>query len=303
MKYLLQALLLLIFFSCLSPKQEEKEAKSIYEVSDFVPDSVFTSGVEGPATDKAGNVYAVNFAEQGTIGIINPKGKSELFVKLPEGSIGNGIRLNAEGNLFIADYTKHNVLEIDKGTREVRVYAHDSTMNQPNDLAIMDNGILFASDPKWSESTGNLWRIDRDGSTHLLESNMGTTNGVEVSPDQKTLYVNESVQLNVWAYDLDQEGNISNKRPFYKFDDFGLDGMRCDAEGNLYITRHSKGTVLILTPSGNILREVQLKGKKPTNIAFGGDDGKTCYVTMMDRGNVETFRAEHPGRAWAMLQK
>ena len=62
---------------------------------------------------------------------------------------------------------------------------------------------------------------------------MGTTNGIEVSPDQKKLYVNESNQLNLLVYDLSSTGEISNKKLLYKFQDGGLDGMRCDENGNL----------------------------------------------------------------------
>jgi sugar lactone lactonase YvrE len=171
-------------------------------------------------------------------------------------------------------------------------------MNQPNDLAVMNNGILFASDPNWQEGTGNLWRISTDGKITLLESDMGTTNGVEVSSDQKKLYVNESKQLNLWVYDLDSEGNISNKKLLYKFKDGGLDGMRCDAEGNLYVTRWGSGVVVKISPEGKLLETVKLQGMKPTNIAFGGEDGKTAYVTLADRGNIETFRVNTPGRAW-----
>jgi len=112
--------------------------------------------------------------------------------------------------------------------------------------------------------------------------------------------VNESEQRNVWAYDLSPEGEISNKRLFAKMEDFGMDGMRCDMKGNLYITRHGKGTILILSPEGETIKEVKLKGTKPSNIAFGGPEGKTCYVTVQDRGYIETFKTEHPGREFVM---
>jgi len=256
----------------------------------------FTPGIEGPACDKDGNIYAVNFQKKGTIGKVTPDGNCSLFVELPEGSIGNGIRFNSNGDMLIADYTGHNILKVDMSTKEISVFAHESKMNQPNDIAISSTDILFASDPNWKDSTGNLWRIDKDGKVTLLESNMGTTNGVEVSPDDKTLYVNESVQRNVWAYDLSPEGNISNKRLLIKFDDFGLDGMRCDADGNLYITRYDKGTVVKVSPEGKILKEIMLTGKKPSNITFGGQDGKTAYVTLADNGNIETFRVDVPPR-------
>ena len=282
--------------NCVVAQQQSSETP--YVASDLTQEQVFTSGIEGPATDASGNIYAVNFAKQGTIGIVNPTGEGQVFVTLPEGSIGNGIRLDDNGHLLIADYTNHNVLRVDPVTKAISVYAHDTSMNQPNDLARMRNGILFASDPNWKASTGQLWRINLDGSTDLLEEGMSTTNGIEVSPDEETLYVNQSVARDVWAYDLSTNGEISHKRLFHQFADFGMDGMRCDVAGNLYVTRHGKGTVAILSPEGKLIREVKLKGTKPSNIAFGGPDGKTCYVTLQDRGCIESFRSEHPGREW-----
>ncbi|NND32968.1 MAG: SMP-30/gluconolactonase/LRE family protein [Saprospiraceae bacterium] len=263
---------------------------------DFTTPGLFTPGIEGPAFVE-GMLYAVNFSTQGTIGMVNSDGECALFVTLPEGSIGNGIRCNDLGDLFVADYTKHNVLKIDRQRKSIEVYAHNDSMNQPNDLAIRSDGTLFASDPNWQEGTGKLWRIDTDGSTHLLEQNMGTTNGIELSPDDKYLYVNESVQRNVWRYDLADDGTISNKMKFHEFPDFGMDGMRCDNQGNLFVTRHGKGTVAILSPSGDLVREVALQGKKPSNIAFGGRDGRSCYIPLQDRGCFEVFRSEFPGRS------
>lgn len=276
--------------------------EELFVAQEFTPINGFTSGIEGPACDAAGNLYAVNYERQHTIGKVTPDGAASVFVELSTGSIGNGIRFNSEGFMFIADYTNHNVLKVDMDTREISVHAHEPTMNQPNDLAISANDILYASDPNWGASTGQIWRVDTDGTVTLLEADMGTTNGIEVSPDEKVLYVNESVQRNVWAYDLSPEGDISNKRSLIQFPDFNMDGMRCDVEGNLYITRHGKGTVAKLSPAGEVLLEVQLTGKLCSNIAFGGPDGRTCYVTMADRGNVEVFRSDTPGRSWQLFQ-
>lgn len=276
--------------------------EELFVSKEFTPVDGFTSGIEGPACDAAGNLYAVNYERQHTIGKVTPDGTASVFVELPTGSIGNGIRFDSEGFMYIADYTNHNVLKVDMDTRDISVHAHEPTMNQPNDIAIGANDILYASDPNWAESTGQIWRIDTDGKVKLLEADMGTTNGIEVSPDEKVLYVNESAQRNVWAYDLSSEGEISNKRLLIQFPDFNMDGMRCDIEGNLYITRHGKGTVAKLSPAGEVLLEVPLTGKLCSNIAFGGPDGRTCYVTMADRGNVEVFRADLPGRSWQLFQ-
>ena len=276
--------------------------EELFVSREFTPVNGWTSGIEGPACDAEGNLYAVNYERQHTIGKVTPDGVESVFVELPTGSIGNGIRFNSDGFMFIADYTNHNVLKVDMETREISVHAHEPTMNQPNDLAIGANDILYASDPNWGASTGQIWRIDTDGQVTLLEPDMGTTNGIEVSPDENVLYVNESAQRNVWAYNLSPEGEISDKRLLIQFSDFNMDGMRCDVEGNLYITRHGKGTVAKLSPEGEVLLEVELTGKLCSNIAFGGPDGRTCYVTMADRGNVEVFRADLPGRSWQLFQ-
>jgi len=272
----------------------------LFKSSVLTPVNSFTNGVEGPAVDKDGNLYAVNFNRQGTIGIITPSGESSIFVELPEGSVGNGIRFNKKGEMLIADYTKHNVLKVDMATKQITVFANEPKMNQPNDIAINKMDCLFASDPDWKGGKGSIWRIGKNGKVSLLEENMGTANGIEVSPDNKRLYVNESVQRKVWVYDLSKKGEIRNKRLLIEFPDFGMDGMRCDTKGNLYIARYGKGVVAIVSPEGKVLREVPLTGKKPTNVAFGGKDGRTVYVTLQDQGNIESFRSDTAGREWQM---
>ena len=269
----------------------------------LTPPGGFTAGIEGPAVDRDGNLYAVSYQRQHTIGRVTPSGETSLFLELPEGSTGNGIRFDSAHRMLIADYTGHNILRVDMETKVLEIIAHEPAFHQPNDICICASDILFASDPDWQASAGQIWRVDIDGTVTLLENGMGTTNGIEVSPDESTLYVNESVQRNVWAYDLSATGEISNKRLLIRFPDFGMDGMRCDVDGNLYVTRHGKGTVAKVSPAGDVLLEVGLKGKMCTNLAFGGDDGCTCYVTLADEGNVEVFRTERPGRAWRMFQK
>src|SRR5690606_24532780 len=112
------------------------------------------------------------------------------------------------------------------------------------------------------------------------------------SPDQKFLYVNESIQRKVWAYDLQPNGDIANKRLLIEFPDHGMDGMRCDAQGNLYVARYGAGVVAVVSPAGELLREISLRGQRPTNVAFGGEDGKQVFVTLQDRGAIETFFIE-----------
>jgi gluconolactonase len=265
---------------------------------DHTTENLFTTNIEGPAFDKDGNLYVVNFQKDGTIGLVKPDGKVELYVTLPEGSTANSIQIDSKGCMFLADFTGHNVLKLDPKTKKVTVHAHNDKFNQPNDLCINNKDQLFASDPNWKESTGQLWRIDPDGKTTLLAEGMGTTNGLELSPDEKTLYVNESVQKKVWAFDVDASGNLANKRLFAEFPDYGFDGMKCDKQGNLYITRYGKGTIAVLSPTGKQLKEIQLKGKNCSNLVFGGKNGKTIFVTLQDRKGMEKFENDIPGKKY-----
>lgn len=271
-------------------------AQEFYQAKDLTAENLFTKNCEGPIVDKKGNLYVVNFQKDGTIGLVHADGKVELYVTLPESSTANAIQFDKKGNMLLADFSGHNILKVDAKSKKVSVFVHSDSFSQPNDICINKKGQLFASDPNWKESTGKIWRIEPDGKAIVIAENMGTTNGIELSPDEKTLYVNESVQLAIWKFDVDDKGNISNKRKFFDFPDFGMDGMKCDKAGNLLVTRYDKGVVAIISPQGKLIREVQMKGKKTSNIAFGGKDGKTCFVTLQDRKCVETFRHEIAGK-------
>ncbi len=267
-----------------------------YVARDLTVENLFSENIEGPNVSKAGNLFVVNYQKDGTIGLVRPSGEVVLYVSLPEGSIANAIMFDKKENMLLADWKGHNVLKVDAKTKAVSVYVHNDNFNQPNDLCINKKGQLFASDPNWKEGTGKLWRIDGPGKSVLLADNMGTTNGIELSPNEKKLYVNESVQRIIWVFDVNKKGDISNKKSFYQFDDFGMDGMKCDKQGNLYVARHGKGTIAILSPDGKLIREVEMKGKLTSNITFGGPDGKTCFVTLQDRKCVEMFESEIAGK-------
>jgi gluconolactonase len=269
----------------------------------FTEPGGFTEGIEGPVCDAAGNLYAVNFARQGTIGKVTPDGTAQIFLSLPNGSVGSGIRFSRAGDMFIADAVKHNILAVDMQTRGVRIYAHDERLNQPNDLAIAADDTLYASDPCWRDSTGQLWRVGSNQRFELLEAHMGTTNGIEVDCTRHILYVNETVQRHIWAYDIGAGGMICNKRLLITFEDYLLDGMRCDIAGNVYVTRYGKGVIAKISPAGELLAEIALHGADCSNITFGGPDGCTCYVTLADQGNIECFRSDLPGQSWHLWQQ
>ena len=291
-----------LFVVVLSSLTGQAADEKLFVAEPLTQPKEFTAGIEGPQCDAAGNVYAVNFKEEGTIGKVTPQGKAELFITLPNKSVGNGIVFDRAGAMFIADYVNHNVLKVDMATKQISVFAHQDGMNQPNDLAIGPDEVLWASDPNWGNSTGQLWRIDRQSKVTKVATDLGTTNGIEVSPDGKTLYVNESVQRGIWAFTITADG-LKDKRLLKQFPDHGFDGMRCDIDGNLYVTRHGKGTVAVVSPKGEVLREIDVLGKMPSNLCFGGSDGRTVYVTEVEQTRLVKFRVERPGLAWQRGQK
>ena len=128
---------------------------------------------------------------------------------------------------------------------------------------------------------------------------MGTTNGIDLSPDGNTLYVGESSSGQIWSYKI-SGGELAGARLVKAFEPDTIDGIRTDVAGKLLIARILKGSIAIMRPDGTIQNEVLLKGKEPTNLAFGGGDGRTVFVTQRQGGFIEAFRTDQEGREHCM---
>jgi sugar lactone lactonase YvrE len=275
-----------------------------FQSRQVTPAGEYTHGIEGPAVDQQGNLYVVNFGKPGTIGkLAAGASQSELFAVLPEGSVGNAIRFDREGRMFVADYRKHTIFVVGRDGKDVETYFHSDDFNQPNDMTVATDGTIYASDPNWKRHDGQIWRVQRSADGNVIgekmtaDRRMSTTNGIDLSPDGKTLYVGESDTREIWSYRIDGTRLVAPKL-VKRFDDFDIDGLRTDTAGNLFAARILKGTIAVLTPGGKLIREIPLNGKEPTNLAFGGNDGKTVFVTQRQGGFVESFRTDRPGREY-----
>jgi len=275
-----------------------------FQSRQVTPAGEYTHGIEGPAVDQQGNLYVVNFGKPGTIGkLAAGASQSELFAVLPEGSVGNAIRFDREGRMFVADYKKHTIFVVGRDGKDVETYFHSDEFNQPNDMTVATDGTIYASDPNWKRHDGQIWRVQKSADGNVIgekmtaDRRMSTTNGIDLSPDGKTLYVGESDTREIWSYRIDGTRLVAHKL-VKRFDEFDIDGLRTDTAGNLFAARILKGTIAVLTPGGKLIREIPLNGKEPTNLAFGGNDGKTVFVTQRQGGFVESFRTDRPGREY-----
>ena len=217
--------------------------------------------------------------------------------------------------MFIADYKKHNLLVIEPGATAAKVFFHSDQFHQPNDLAIAADGTLFASDPRFPHS-GQIWRIARgadgkaSGQVMSSDRTMGATNGIDLSPDGRTLYVSEPDTREVWAYRLDGT-KLTSPRLVKKFDAAELDGLRTDIDGKIYVARPLNGTIAVLAPDkpaeSALVREILLRGKEPTNLTFGGPDGKSVFVTQRQGRFIEIVPRRQSGTramsasSWTLL--
>lgn len=280
------------------PRLAASGSSRLYAAEPLTAPGSFSENIEGPSCDGNGTLFVPNFARDGTIGKISPGDSGDVFAELPDKGIGCGSRYDGRGRVLLADPVNHRILRLSLANAKIDVVLEHREMHQPNDIAVTLGGVIYASDPDWKNDSGRVWRIAVSGRPTIAASGLGSTNGIEFSPDRKKLYVNEFGQRRIQAFDIARDGALHNQRLFFQFGEHGLDGMRCDSKGNLYVTRWGNGSVAKISAAGKLLREIRLPGLQPTNLCFGGPDGCLLYVTEAERRRLVVMRVEHPGAEW-----
>ena len=240
--------------------------------------------------------------------------KSRMIVMTPDGkwrvlSAGmqsNGTLAAKNGNLIVCDMFGHRVVEVDPATgRVVRVVldkVNGKPIDGPNDLVMDAKGGLYVTDPQFTpESTKSqpgkqVYYVAPDGTARAVigPGEYAMPNGVELSPDGKTLYVNNTWQQPgenfVWAYDVAADGSLSNKRQFAMLNltpavleaakpadrvDSGADGTAVDTDGRYYVATRSG--VQIFLPDGTYAGTIWVP-QYPVSLTFGGADNDVLYI-------------------------
>lgn len=298
-------------------KSDEFFADPLKEEAKVVDQKVFT---EGPAVAPDGRVFFTN-ASAAKILVWNPRTR-ELATFRENSGEANGLLFDHSGQYLLACEGKAGrVTHTDMMTGAIRVMVdrfNGHPLGAPNDLTMDAKGRVFftsrlPNDDSKAHNVNSVYRIDLDGKVArvLHEPDIHMPNGVEVSPDGRTLYLIESDGREnrnrcIFAYDLNEDGSVANARRIIDFSPGrGGDGLCVDADGNLYVaaglhktrgtseTLDTKPGIHVISPSGKLLAYLATPKDTLTNCTFGGDDRKTLYITCGDL--LVSVRTRRPG--------
>ena len=279
------------------------------------------SVTEGPTADRDGNVYFTDIASE-RIMKLNSEGVLSTYRESSNAAFGLLIdpqsRLIAcEGSRFVRNGVQiqgemPRVTRTDLRTGEIEVLADSfegEPLGRPNDVTIDSQGRLYFTDPDGRA----VYRIDEPGRIERIlgADDVQWPNGIQISPDDATLYVVESNPAErgarmIRAYDLQSDGTVRNMRVHYNFSPGrSADGMSIDIEGNLYAaaglhrlrgtseTLDTKPGVHVISPEGELVEIIPIPEDTVTNTSFGGPDMRTLYVTAGK--TLYSVRTEIPG--------
>ncbi len=252
------------------------------------------------------------YSQAGNIWRYDPKTGEATIFRSPSG-MSNGIKFDRDGNMIAAlgaDYGGRMLVKTDMETGKSYILTgtyNGESYNALNDITIDEKGRIYFSDPRYLghepifQPGYAVYRLDPDGTVNRIITDAGKTNGVLISPDQKTLYVvsNDNgwfgfMQLEegegtlvgphlLQAYDLAEDGTASNRRVLVDYAPYsGPDGLVTDVDGNLYVAMRAENRpgIGVFSPDGEELAYVSTGEELPTNVGFGrGDESNVLYVT------------------------
>ncbi len=221
----------------------------------------------------------------------------------------NGLAVDAQGRLHLCEHGDRRVTRIEKdGKKTVLADNYQGKkLNSPNDLVLHPSGDVYFTDPPYGLDKGAKRELDftgvyriraKDGSLSLVANNL-SPNGIALSPDGKKLYVTNAGKWMVFPVHAD--GTTGAGQVFVdpakwsapKVKGGGVDGLKCDAQGNIWAT--GPGGVCVMAPDGTLLGRF-LTGDRTANLCFGGDDGQTLFVCVNHR--IGKVRVTTKGIGW-----
>jgi gluconolactonase len=265
------------------------------------PGSGIDSFLEGPAFDREGNLYCVDIP-YGRIFRISPQGTWDAFAEYD--GWPNGLAVHQDGRIFIADY-RHGIMVLDPRTGRVEpalTHYHSESFRGCNDLTFGRNGDLYFTDQGQTgvhDPTGRVYRYTVDGRLERLIDNGPSPNGIVLDPDDKVLYVAMTRANCMWHCPLKPGGGVSKVGVFAQLPGIhGPDGLAMDEAGNLAVAHARPGIVWLFSAIGEPLYRVQsaVRGSRVTNMAYGGTDRRTLYITESYSGAILSAKMPVAGK-------
>jgi gluconolactonase len=255
--------------------------------------------LEGPSFDRHGNLYAVDVA-WGRILRISPAGDFSVVAEY-DGS-PNGLKIHADGRIFITDFAKGLVLlEPDTGTVSTVL---DGYQGKPfhglNDLHFARNGDLYFTDQGLSglhDPFGRLFRLRADGGLDLVLERVPSPNGLVLDRSETAVLLNVTRDNAVWRVPMHPDGTAYKVGAFIRLSGgMGPDGLAMDGAGNLAVAHVGLGCVWLFSSSGEpLLRINSPNGRMTTNVAFGGAGNTMLFITESETGCILSAHLTVPG--------
>ena len=264
---------------------------------------------EGPVWDaKNKQLYFTDIIGD-TIWKWRPKGGLEVVMKPTVKA--DGLALDLEYRVVVAGWGGRTVFRIenDGSCTTLADRWQGKKLSSPNDIVVSSDGAIWFTDPvggllnvgmvgddlqRYNDKQP-VFRISPDGKQMTVATDEFVyPNGLCFSPDEKLLYINCSRERLIRVYDVKPDGTLGKGRLFYQYTgpERGVpDGLKCDSEGNVYCT--APGGIFIHDPSGKVLARIKTPGHHATNIAWGDDDWRSLYITMI--GSVVRTRLNVAG--------
>jgi len=287
---------------------------------------------EGPVVMPDGSVILVEIRAQ-QLTRVHPDGRKEVIARIPGGP--NGAALGPDGKIYLcnnggfgwvplrgmmmpgapspAEYIGGSIQRVDIQSGRLETLfdrCGEHPLKGPNDLVFDRGGGL------WFTDLGKRRARDMDvgafyymapGATAVTEGHFGMlpANGIGLSPDERTVYVAETPTARLWAFSIDTPGTITPSEVIYRGERgrpiAGLggyqmfDSLAVEASGNVCVATLVSGCISVIAPDGRLVEQVPTHDPVTTNIAFGGPELRTAYVTLSGRGELVALDWPRPG--------
>jgi gluconolactonase len=244
--------------------------------------------------------------QAGSIEVLDPAGGQSTILAMNTGH-GNGIAWDIDGSLIIAQMDGHVARRDKAGTITAIEPAGGPALHTPDDVVVRSDGTIYFSDgdfapvdPLGFGPVGPVYGFKPGGGMLVNGGTVSGPNGIELSPDEQTLYVDGYSEGSVWAFAVATDGKLTKGASALATGLTSADSLCLDAAGNLYVG--VSAGLQVLRPDGSMVKLIAVSARATTNCTFGGDDGKTLYITAW----TDVFKVDNmpiPGLDWVVGMK